>query len=80
MTINEIKNSCLVRLQRQKFFPSTFVVILLNQDFIFLGLEEEEKETDNNMPRVLLVRGAIACGYFAPFFPSFDWDPRVIQF
>jgi len=46
MTVNETKNPYLGRLKRGKFFTSTFVVSLLNHDFIFLGLEEEEKEMD----------------------------------
>lgn len=44
VTVNETKDPYLGRLQRGMFFVSTFVVSLLNQDFIFLGLEEEEKE------------------------------------
>lgn len=47
MIVSETKNPYVGRLQRGKLFISTLVVSLLNQDFVFLGLEEEKKEMDS---------------------------------
>lgn len=67
------KNCYLGSTQRGKFFTSTFMTSLLNQDFIFLGLREGKKNgqsQDDKTFRVLMVKGRMLCNYFASFSPS----------
>lgn len=72
--VNKTKNCYLGRMQTGKFFASTLMISLLNQEFIFLGLRGRKRnaqpQDDNNTSRVLIVKAGMLCSYFAFFFPS----------
>lgn len=83
VVVNKTKNRYLGRMQRGKFFTSTFMINPLNQDFTFLGLRGKRNgqfQDDNNMSRVLMVKGGMLCGYLPPFFFFLDRDLRKIWF
>lgn len=44
VVVNKTKNCYLGRMQRGKFFNSTFMISFLKQDFIFLGLRGGKKK------------------------------------
>lgn len=74
VVVNKMKNCYLGRMQRGKFFASTFMISFLNQDFILLDLRERKRngqsQNDSNTSRVRMVKGGMLWGYFASFFPS----------
>lgn len=80
VVVNKTNNRYLGRMQRWNFFTSTFMISLLNQDFVFLGLREGKRngqfQDDNTTSKVLMVKGGMLCGYFASFFPS--W-PGILE-
>lgn len=84
LVVNKTKNCYLGKMQRGKFFASIFMISLLNQDFIFLGLREgkrnEQSQDYTNTFKVLMVKGRMLCGYFVSFFSFPDKDLRKIQF
>lgn len=80
LVVNKTKNCYLGKMQRGKFFASIFMISLLNQDFIFLGLREEKRNEQSqdytNTFKVLMVKGRMLCGYFVSFFSFPDKDLR----